>query len=55
MLPGGFVDGGEDAEDFVLVREVIEKMGKSAEYKNYDDAKPSKKCLIHGDIIAFYF
>jgi len=42
MFPGGFVDSSEEAKDFVLVAEVIEKMSKRAKKKNYNNAYPNE-------------
>ena len=42
MFPGGFIDGGEEAENFVLVAEVVDEMGKGAEEKYYYNANPGE-------------
>ena len=52
MLPGGFVDGGKEADDFIAMSPVVEKVGEGAYRTNYDETEPEIKCVIHGFIIT---
>ena len=52
MLPGRFVDGGKEADDFIAMSPVVEKMGESAYCTNYDETEPEIKCGIHEFIIT---
>ena len=52
MFPGGFIDGGKETENFALVTEVVEEVGKRAEDEDGDNAYDGENCLVHGFIIA---
>lgn len=52
MLPSGFIDGSEETKDFILVAQVIKKVGEGAKGKDDDDASTEKKWHIHKDIIT---
>ena len=52
VLPGGFVDGGKEAEDAVLMGPVVEEVGDGASNANDNDAEPEVECVVHGFIIA---
>ena len=38
VLPGGLVDGGEDADGLVVVGKFVDEMGECAEDRNGDNA-----------------
>ena len=52
MFPGGFVDGSEDADGFIMVSKIINEVGERAENRNDDDTNPHEKGLVHKFIIA---
>ena len=52
VFPGGFIDCSEETENFVLVAEIVEKVGKSTESKDYDNTDTKKKWHIHKNIIT---
>lgn len=51
MFPGGFVDGGKEAEGFGAFHNIVEKMGEATNRKDGDDANPSEQNLIHITIV----
>ena len=53
MLPGTFVDGSEETDDFVFVGPVIKKVSNSAENHDNYHSKPKNKNVIHGLIISW--
>ena len=52
MLPSGFVNGGEEADDFVVFGPIVEEVCEGAYRTNHNKAKPEIKCRIHGFIIT---
>ena len=40
MLPGGFVDGSEDADGPIMVGKFVDEMGECAEDRDGDNADP---------------
>ena len=52
VFPSGFINGGEEAENFVFVAQIIEKVSEGAKRENNNDADNGKKRMVHGDIIA---
>ena len=52
MFPSGFINGGEEAENFVFVAQIIEKVSEGAKRENNNDADNGKKRMVHEDIIA---
>ena len=51
MFPGGFIDGGEKANDVILMGPFIQKMSESAGKRNYDYTEAKIK-YVHVAIIA---
>ena len=51
VLPSRFVDGGEEAEDVVMVRPLVQEVGESADCADDDDAEPKIECIVHIFII----
>ena len=52
VFPSRFVDGAKEAGDAVVVRPVIEKVGKGADGRDNNDAKPEDENIVHVVIIA---
>ena len=52
MLPGRFVDGGEETDRAVLAGEVVKEMRQGTHGGDGDDTNPHDKSIVHGYIIA---
>lgn len=51
MFPSAFVDGGEEADDFIAVRPIVGEVGEGAEGSDKDDAD-DEFYDVHGFIIV---
>ena len=52
VFPGGFIDGGEEAEDVLLLTDVVEEVRQNANGRDDDDAEPEIEGVIHRYIIT---
>lgn len=49
MFPGAFIDGGKEAEKFIVVAEIVEEVGGGADKRdnnNTGDGEPDRHILI---------
>ena len=53
VLPGGFVDGGEETDGAVMMRPFIEEVGESTNDADKNDTEPKVENIVHDYIIPF--
>ena len=52
MLPGGFIDGGEEADGAIVVGPFVKEVSESTNGADKNDAEPKVENIIHNSIIT---
>lgn len=55
MFPGGFIDGGKEANGAIVVGPLVKEVGEGANGADGDNAEPEIKNVVHEFIITSYF